>query len=97
MSLDRMIPSGGVWAQSGPDTIPFEPLCNSEGELSTTKESFNQQQFQHCQGSRVTPYPTFVDVHKRLSCCVIDGDTFEDPMLADTVEANKRWESLNFV
>jgi hypothetical protein len=28
MSSDRMIPSGGVWAQSGPDTqLPAIPIC----------------------------------------------------------------------
>jgi hypothetical protein len=72
-------------------TIPFDPVGNSKGEFTTAKESFNCQQFQHKRGSRVSLYPAFVDVYRRSEQCVADGDTFEDLMLADMVEANKRW------
>jgi hypothetical protein len=72
-------------------TIPFDPSGNAEGEFATTKESFNHQGFQHKRGSRVSPYPSFVDIYKRSEWCVANGDMFEDLMLADMVEANKRW------
>ena len=71
-------------------TIPFNPISNSIGELATTKESFNRQRFQYHRGSRVTPYPAFTNIYQRSERCVADGDTFEDLMLVDMVEANKR-------
>jgi hypothetical protein len=75
-------------------TIPFNPVCNGPGEFATTKEVFNHQQFKKKRGSRVSPYPSFVDIFQGSSCCVIDGDTFKDLYLADFVEANKRWERV---
>jgi hypothetical protein len=71
-------------------TIPFDPVGNGKGEFATTKESFNCQRFQYCRGSRVTLYPSFVNVYQRSERCVADGETFEDLMLVDMVEANKR-------
>jgi hypothetical protein len=71
-------------------TILFDPVSNTKGEFATAKESFNRQQFQHKRGSRVSPYPAFVDIYKRSERCVADGDTFEDLMLEDMVEVNKR-------
>jgi hypothetical protein len=72
-------------------TIPFDPVGNSEGEFATAKESFNRQRFQYWRGSRVSPYPTFTSIYQWSERCVADGDTFKDLMLADMVEANKRW------
>jgi hypothetical protein len=72
-------------------TVPFEPICNSPGEFATAKEKFNLQRFVKKRGSRVTPYPSFVDVYRRSERCVADGDTFKDLQLADFVEANKRY------
>jgi hypothetical protein len=72
-------------------TIPFDPFGNSEGEYATTKESFNHQRFQHKRGSRVSPYPAFSNVYRRSEQVITDGDTFEDLMLTDMIEANKRW------
>jgi hypothetical protein len=72
-------------------TIPFDPVGNSEGEFATAKESFKCQRFQHHRGSRVTPYPSFINMYQWSERCVTNGGTFEDLMLADMVEANKRW------
>jgi hypothetical protein len=71
-------------------TIPFNPVGNSKGEFATAKESFNQQRFQYRRGSRISPYPSFISVYQRSERCVADGDTFEDLMFANMVEANKR-------
>jgi hypothetical protein len=71
-------------------TIPFDPVGNSVGEFATTKESFNCQRFQYQRGSRVSPYPSFASIYQQSKRCVADGDTFEDLMLANMVEANKR-------
>jgi hypothetical protein len=75
-------------------TVPFKPVRNSPGEFTTAKERFNLQRFIKKRGSKVTPYPSFVDVYQRSKCCVADGDTFEDLQLADFVEANKRYGGI---
>jgi hypothetical protein len=72
-------------------SVPFDPINNSEGEYNTAKESFNRMKFRTKRGSSVTSYPSFAEVYKRSERCVADGDTFEDLMLVDMVEANKRW------
>jgi hypothetical protein len=72
-------------------TVPFEPVRNGPGEFTTTKETFNCQRFVKKRGSRVSPYPSFVDVYQRSKHCVADADTFKDVFLADFIEANKRY------
>jgi hypothetical protein len=74
-------------------TVPFNPIRNGPGEFTTAKEKFNLQQFIKKRGSRVSPYPSFVDVYQRSECCVVDADTFKDLQMADFVEASKRWMS----
>jgi hypothetical protein len=72
-------------------TVPFEPIRNGPGEFATAKEKFNCQWFVNKRGSRVSPYPSFVDVYQRSTHCVADANMFEDVYLADFVEANKRY------
>jgi hypothetical protein len=74
-------------------TVPFDPIRNGPGEFATAKERFNLQRFVKKRGSRVSPYPSFVDVYQRSERCVADADTFEDLQLADFIDANKRWMS----
>ena len=72
-------------------TIPFDPIRNSPGEFTTARERFNIQRFVKKQGSRTTPYPSFVDMYQRSERCSVESDTFEDLQLHNFVEANKRW------
>jgi hypothetical protein len=72
-------------------SVPFDPINNSKGEFTPTKMSYNRQKFRTKWGSAITSYPTFADVYKRSERVVADGDTFEDLMLDDMVQANKRW------
>jgi hypothetical protein len=72
-------------------TVPFDPLRNGPGELATAKERFDLQRFVKKRGSRVTPYPSFVNVYWRAEHCVVDSDMFEDLQLADFVDANKMY------
>jgi hypothetical protein len=74
-------------------TVHFEPIRNGPGEFTTAKEKFNLQRFVKKRGSRVSPYPSFVDVYQRSKHCVADADMFEDLQLVDFVDANKRWMS----
>ena len=74
-------------------TILFDPIRNGPGEFATAKEKFNIQRFVKKQGSRVAPYPSFVDIYQRFEQCSVESDTFEDLQLHDFVEANKRWMS----
>jgi hypothetical protein len=76
-------------------SVPFDPINNSEGEYATAKMSFNRQKFSTKRGSAVTSYPSFADVYKRSECMVADADTFEDLMLDDMVQANKRWADVS--
>ena len=71
--------------------VPFEPIHNSPGEFSFTKDHFNVQQFVKKRGSKTTPYPSFVNVYQRSKRCSVESNTFEDLQLHDFVEANKRW------
>jgi hypothetical protein len=75
-------------------TILFDPVHNGPGELATAKEMFNCHSFVKKRGSRVSPYPAFVDIYKRSDCCVVNSKLFEDLYLADFVEANKRQEII---
>jgi hypothetical protein len=72
-------------------TIPFDPVHNGPGEFTTAKETFNCQWFVHKRGSRVSPYPSFVNIYQWSDHCVVEGDTFEDLFLANFIDANKRW------
>ena len=72
-------------------TVPFDPIRNDPGEFTTARERFNIQRFVKKRGSRVTPYPSFVDVYQRSNCCSVESDTFKDLQLRDFVEANKRY------
>jgi hypothetical protein len=76
------------------NTVPFEPIRNGPGEFATAKETFNCQRFVEKRGSRVSLYPSFVEVYQRSKHCVVDGDMFKDLFLADFVEANKRWRKM---
>jgi hypothetical protein len=76
-------------------SVPFDPINNSEGEYATAKMSFNRQKFRTKRGSAISSYPSFADVYKRSERIVADGDTFEDLMLDDMVQANKRWADVS--
>jgi hypothetical protein len=71
-------------------TVPFDPLNNGPGEFASAKEVFNCHWFVKKRGSRVTPYPSFVNMYTRSERCVADADAFEDLYLADFVDTNKR-------
>ena len=51
--------------------VPFEPVCNGPGEFSYAKDRFNIQQFVKKRGSKVAPYPSFVDVYQRSERCSV--------------------------
>jgi hypothetical protein len=72
-------------------TVLFEPVRNGPGEFATAKEKFNCHRCVKRRGSRVSPYPSFVDVYQKSKHCVVDAGTFEDLYLADFVDANKRY------
>ena len=72
-------------------TVLFDPIHNGPGEFATTREWFNLQRFIKKRGSRVAPYPSFVDVYQRSERCSVESDTFKDLQLHDFVEANKRY------
>ena len=74
-------------------TVPFDPVRNGPREFTTAREKFNIQRFVKKRGSRIAPYPSFVDVYQRSECCSVESDTFEDLQLHNFVEANKRWMS----
>ena len=74
--------------------IPFEPVRDGSGEFAYGRARFNLQRFTKKRGSRVDPYPSFVDVYQRSERCVAESDTFEDLQLHDFVEANKRWADV---
>ena len=74
--------------------IPFEPIRDGPGEFAYGRARFNLQHFTKKRGSRVDPYPSFVDVYRRSERCVAESDTFEDLQLHDFVEANKRWADV---
>ena len=74
--------------------VPFEPVRDGPGEFAYGRARFNFQRFMKKRGSRVDPYPSFVDVYQRSERCVVESDTFEDLQLHDFVEANKRWADV---
>jgi hypothetical protein len=71
--------------------VPFDPVHNSKGEFNTAKLSYNRQKFRTKRGSSVTSYPSFAEVYTRSERAVADADPFDDLMLDDFVQANKRW------
>ena len=74
-------------------TIPFEPVRNGPEEFTYAKERFNLQRFFKKRGSRVAPYPSFVDVYQRSKRHSVESNAFKDLQLADFVSANKKWMS----
>ena len=72
-------------------TVPFNPVHNGPGEFATAKEKFNIQRFVKKRGSRVVPYPSFVDIYQRSKHCSVESDMFEDLQFHDFVEVNKRY------
>ena len=76
--------------------VPFEPVRDGPGEFAYGRTRFNLQRFTKKRGSRVDPYPSFVNVYQRSERCVAESDTFEDLQLHDFVEANIRWADVSY-
>ena len=74
--------------------ISFEPVRDGPGEFAYGRARFNLQRIVKKRGSRIDPYPSFVNVYQRSERCVAESDTFEDLQLHDFVEANKRWADV---